>query len=321
MKIIAFAGRSKSGKYEIASVCAENGFKIVRFAFALKKLISDIVGFEVNENQETKDKEVNLVLSDKDLKFISNETDIDIEDVESVLKGVKFERIRDMLQIIGTDLIRKYKPNWHVDKLRNLILEDVKSNYVIDDMRFPNEKQMVEDLGGECWFIIRPSNLNVSNHLSETSLIWQNFGDKVIVNDEKLSSFKLRWAYFLNFSILTNEKFSYEMLGCSDYNELRKYLCFSFSKCNNEEDIKIEKEYMRLKHNVTDSYIDISIRNLYVPIEMYCYFNMEKPNISKIDKDTLKYEKGSLTYKQKRKKERIEITSNPFMIEDLKFEL
>ena len=45
--------------------------------------------------------------------------------------------------------------------------------------RFPNEVKMINELGGDCWFIVRPKMDNVSNHESETALKWQDF-DKII---------------------------------------------------------------------------------------------------------------------------------------------
>ena len=68
--------------------------------------------------------------------------------------------------------------------------------YVIDDVRFPNERKMIEELGGTCWFIIRPKLDNVSNHLSETALKWQEF-ENIIVNDKSLEYLKYRWNIFI----------------------------------------------------------------------------------------------------------------------------
>jgi hypothetical protein len=64
-----------------------------------------------------------------------------------------------MLQFIGTDYIRKYNKDWHVNKIREMI--DENTNYVIDDVRFPNEKKLIEDLGGDCWFVTRTTLENV----------------------------------------------------------------------------------------------------------------------------------------------------------------
>ena len=94
---------------------------------------------------------------------------------------VKFKTVRQLLQFIGTDLIRKYNTNWHVNRIRKMI--DKNKNYVFDDVRFKNELNLVKELGGECWFIIRPIINNVSNHESETSLTWRDFGNKIIINN------------------------------------------------------------------------------------------------------------------------------------------
>lgn len=85
-----------------------------------------------------------------------------------------------MLQIVGTDIIRKYYPDWHIKQLVNEIEslpEDV--NVVVDDVRFPNERKEIERLGGVVIFIMRPTMLSmVYNHPSEISLQWFNFMEK-----------------------------------------------------------------------------------------------------------------------------------------------
>ena len=58
--------------------------------------------------------------------------------------------------------------NWHINKIKEMINPDKK--YVIEDVRFPNEKEMIEELGGENWFVVRPQLSNISHHISEESL-------------------------------------------------------------------------------------------------------------------------------------------------------
>jgi hypothetical protein len=56
---------------------------------------------------------------------------------------------------------------------------------------------MIEEMGGDCWYIVRPNIDKISNHESETSLKWQDFGDKVIINDAGLKAFKFKWEVFI----------------------------------------------------------------------------------------------------------------------------
>ena len=101
-----------------------------------------------------------------------------------------------MLQFIGTDLIRKYNTDWHVNRIRAMI--DVNKNYVIDDVRYQNEKALIEELGGDCWFIIRTTLENISNHESETSITWNDCWNKIIINDSTLPSLLFKWETFID---------------------------------------------------------------------------------------------------------------------------
>ena len=78
----------------------------------------------------------------------ANETQIPYDFIEEKLLGKRLNTVRDMLQYIGTNVIREYNPNWHVDKLREMIKPN--TNYVFEDTRFPNEKKMLEELGADC---------------------------------------------------------------------------------------------------------------------------------------------------------------------------
>lgn len=194
--IIGLFGRSKSGKHILAEECEKRGFIVLAFASALKNMVSELVGFTVDSRQETKDKVVNLVLSKEQLEFVSEVTNISLSTVKDVLGGYVFNRVRDLLQIIGTDLIRRNNPNWHVEELKKLI-EDGK-NYVIDDGRFKNEKEMIESIGGKTVFVVRPYIPSTfSNHESEISVKWQDF-KHVFVNDENVEAAKLKWSKIYN---------------------------------------------------------------------------------------------------------------------------
>jgi hypothetical protein len=129
-------------------------------------------------------------------RIISEETEIPLDIVMEKCNGVVMKDVRHMLQFIGTDLIRKYNTDWHVNRIREMI--DINKDYVIDDVRFPNEKAMVEELGGDCWFVIRTTIENVSNHESETSITWNDCWNKVIINDSTLSNLLFKWETFID---------------------------------------------------------------------------------------------------------------------------
>lgn len=109
---------------------------------------------------------------------------------------------RLLLQFIGTDCIRdKVHPNAWVNALfadykyeihrsevstraAGFIDQHVYPNWIITDMRFPNELEAVKSRGGITIRVNRPGLIE-SNHLSETSLDSATF-DFVISNDKDI---------------------------------------------------------------------------------------------------------------------------------------
>ena len=195
-KIIAIGGRIGSGKSVLASICQKAEYEKLYFALPLKQLVANLIHVNLEEINSLKNVEKQYKFSDMDYMFLSKETRIPYETIRKEMLPIEFKTVRQLLQFIGTDLIRKYNTNWHVNKIKHMI--DKTKNYVIDDVRFPNELELIKQLGGDAWFIVRPIINNVSNHESETSLTWHDFGNKIIINDSSLSLFKFRWETFLS---------------------------------------------------------------------------------------------------------------------------
>ena len=195
--VLGLAGRMRSGKTELAKVCENYGYKKLYFALPLKRLCAELLDISIDElNRLKADREEIGVMIGEDLcRIISEETDIPLDIVKRTCEGVVIKDVRHMLQFIGTDLIRKYNTNWHVDRIREMI--DRNKNYVIDDVRFPNEKALIEELGGDCWFVIRTTLDNISNHESETSITWNDCWNKVIINDTTLPNLLFKWETFI----------------------------------------------------------------------------------------------------------------------------
>ena len=295
--IIGLSGRKCSGKAEIANVLVKNfKFKRLYMALPLKKIISELVGFDVNEKQETKTAIVDKVLDENDIKLVSQRTGIDENFIRTETQGVTFHTVRDMLQIIGTDVIRKYNPLWHINEVMKLI--DDKSSYVIDDIRFPNEKKAIEERGGDVWFIVRPVINDISNHVSETSLQWQDFGNKIIFNNIPLNALRKKWNFAFTEIYLNNK------------GDLRDKI----SKSLETESLK----NLGKKLNYSANELIMHINNLMIPFpylyeyERFKYYS----NFSEKDNKTLKIVKGSLTIKESNKRKIL--TSNPLTIENVK---
>ena len=190
-RIIGLCGRIASGKGVLANALKETyGSETVTVANALKQLICEMrpdLFPNIQELNRLKRAETPILalITEHDINFISTQTNVPIDVVkEKCEEKHHWENARDFMQFIGTEIIRKYNPNWHVQRLKENILS-AKSDFVcVDDVRFPNERAAVEELGGVCYFIIRPQSESISNHESETSIRWQDFDPAHVILNE-----------------------------------------------------------------------------------------------------------------------------------------
>ena len=194
--IIGFGGRLASGKTELATICEQYGYKKLYFALPLKQLCATLLDISIEEMNVLKrnNTPIDITVTQDWVEIISEETNIPFEIVNEKIGGKFIQTVRELLQYVGTDIIREYCPNWHVERIQQMIRPNEK--YVIDDVRFPNEKKMIENMKGVCWYVIRPLMTNVSNHISETALEWKDFED-VIVNNQSLKYLKYHWELFM----------------------------------------------------------------------------------------------------------------------------
>lgn len=89
--------------------------------------------------------------------------------------------VRHLLQTLGTEWGRAcVAPDvWLKCWAASAVLHQ---KVVADDMRFPNEAQIIKSLGGELWLIVRPGAADSTGHASEGGLAGWKF-DRVIHND------------------------------------------------------------------------------------------------------------------------------------------
>ena len=279
----------RSGKTELAKVCQEMGYRKLYFALPLKQLCADILDISIDGLNQAKNDgtDISLYIGDDICTILSEETDIPLEQVKETCYGKTLHTVREMLQFIGTDLIREYNTDWHVNKVKEMI--DTNYDYVIDDVRFPNEKRMIESLGGDCWFVVRPTLDNVSNHVSETSLTWHNCWNKVIINDGTLSYLTFRWGSFM-----------------ANYEQSRKARDKEFSRIL---DYGLASEMNKMSQDDI-SYLDM----LLLP---RCMFEYSPREIQKEDVKTIKkLESGDVQIDYN--DGTFEIITNQLVIEDLK---
>jgi len=283
-KIISFSGRCRSGKTELAKICERYGYERIYFALPLKTLCADLLDISIDALNKAKAEKYDIgVTIGKDMcKILADETSIPLEAVIETCEGVVIKDVRHMLQFIGTDLIRKYNTNWHVDRIREMI--DKNKNYVIDDVRFPNEKALVEELGGDCWFVTRTTLDNISNHESETSITWNDCWNKIIVNDSTLPILQFKWETFMDNYIQS----------CAIRN----------------------KEFERILEDGSE--------NTITPLSVYDVMLLSKSFFTYTHKDVVKENIESITMNEDKtvfityKDDSIEVVDNALQIEDLK---
>lgn len=201
--IIGFAGRKRCGKGLLSTGLKEwfenntdRPVQIVTIASYLKKLCCELIGVPTIEKlNDIKDRGVELNIQipvDEWADRLHERSDIDRDILvkELTKKGTILDA-RELLQYVGTDVFRKYYAGWHIDQA----VKDIKAApnnavVLVDDVRFPNEKEGIEALGGEIYFIARPSCFAISNHASETSLSWNDFlPNNILVNNKTAEEF------------------------------------------------------------------------------------------------------------------------------------
>jgi len=209
---------TKGGEYSLLPMTDETTIKIKKFADKIKDTVCLWIGCtrEQLEDQEFKNIELGEEWSCWELSyeteydgiyhehtkiFLSEYDAIDWNE-EKYLRGTVSKRQltpRKILQLLGTDCGREIiHPNLWV----NVLFADYKKykyaeaadgkvknkpvykypNWILTDVRFPNEVEAIKNRGG---IVIRVNRLNLpkSNHISETALDNYTDFDYVIEND------------------------------------------------------------------------------------------------------------------------------------------
>lgn len=243
--LFGFAGRKRSGKTTLAEFLKEeHNAVIITIADYLKYLVCDILNISYEELNKIKDDGTvfDIVANEKWYKLIAKQINVQEDIIKSELFNKHFTTIREILQFVGTDIIRKYDNNWHVKKM----IEGIKSYpndqlIVIDDVRFPNEREAILNFSGDVFFIIRPTDLQISNHISEISLKWQDFKyNNVIIND-----FKTKERLITNFKLHYNNDFDINAPCSLLLSENKEYLPCSQFGVNPNEDKELLNDILR----------------------------------------------------------------------------
>ena len=150
-KIIGIAGRKFSGKDTVAKLFGDLGYENVKMAGALKGMLRFYLGY-IGANQEVIERMI-----EGDLK----------EEPSAVLGG---KTPRWAMQSLGTEWGRDliYQNIW-VDSF--VLRAELFDKVVCSDVRFPNEVDVIRNLGGKVYRIERDTGPNeFSNHPSEAMI-------------------------------------------------------------------------------------------------------------------------------------------------------
>ena len=184
INIVAVTGRTGHGKSEVIRPYQEKGYKLIKFADTLKDLVCNLINVDREFIEAHKDDLKDYAISNMQLASALN---LSVEDITSIRESNTYSSIRELLQFIGTNIIREYYPSWHIDNLKNKITDG--NDYCIDDLRFLNEVAPIKELGGTIIRIIRPDQEDdrddVTSHQSEVeqdSIV----ADHTIINDGTL---------------------------------------------------------------------------------------------------------------------------------------
>ena len=184
--IIGICGLIGSGKGTVADILVEHhNFQKLSFADKLKDGVSAVFGWD-RQMLEGDNDESRQWREEKD-RFWSKETGKTITP-------------RLILQLFGTDCMRNgYFDGIWVSLVKQKIIDYPDTNWVIPDVRFPNEVKMIQNVQGEVWQVRRgelpdwfidkrDNNIDpLTVHASEWAWIDKdNSFDHIIYNDYSL---------------------------------------------------------------------------------------------------------------------------------------
>ena len=136
--IIGICGLIGSGKGTVADILVENhGFEKLSFADKLKDGVATVFGWDRD-----------LLEGDTDRSRIWREK----EDTFWTKETGQLVTPRLVLQLFGTDCMRNgFDDSIWVSLVKQRIVDNPDNNWVIADVRFPNEMDMIQEIGGQVW--------------------------------------------------------------------------------------------------------------------------------------------------------------------------
>lgn len=226
--LIGISGKAGSGKDLVYTIIKdlfpEMNWGRIQFADKLKDMVCLLLNCSRAALEDREFKEKELGEEWWVIKLPSSEIIPYLGDYPSFYKKYDVIKLtpRLLLQLLGTDCGRKiihpdiwvnstmaeYKPlmTGHIELIdfskntREKVSKDYPleyPNWIITDVRFPNEAKAVKDRGGILIRINRPGFENTGDHLSEIALDdYKNF-DTIIINDGTIEDLSKKIKEFL----------------------------------------------------------------------------------------------------------------------------
>jgi hypothetical protein len=198
--IIGVGGKMGSGKNTVCEIiqglCATNNgpaFEQKAFAGKLKETASLLTGIPVEKFEDQEFKKTSLGSEWNRLLYATLDDEnplLSVMSVRELLQKLGTEAMRDGLHVNVwiNALFADYKPtdsNWNDSLLKHKPENMLYPNWIITDMRFPNEMEAVVEKGGLTIKVTRPVEKRKTTarlHPSETALDDAKF-DYEIIND------------------------------------------------------------------------------------------------------------------------------------------
>jgi hypothetical protein len=201
--ILALSGKKKSGKDTVANfLVSDQNFNKLALATPLKELLQRVFNLDKSllHDDDKKDEELDYTITidyyhlDKMREIISEEWGfpIDYEARERIeeFHGMEIRTPRQLMQTIGTDLIRN---NISDNVFIILLLEKIKTAerpIVITDARLENERHTLREIGAVMGLVKRAIPNSEDSHISENDLGSEDEYDLVIENNISLQQLR-----------------------------------------------------------------------------------------------------------------------------------
>jgi hypothetical protein len=198
--LIGITGLKRSGKDTAANHLADKlGYVKIGFADALKDIIREHLSC-VTITDEDRETPQTFTVFTSELRKVAAKLSFDTDEMINLFvhefsgyeQGVVFESLddvsytyhmayRQVMQTFGTNVCRRINENIWVDCVEKKLMDNPKTDYVVTDIRFDNEAEMVNSLWGAIVEIKRGNPVQVDYHASEQG-IHKDYVDHTIWN-------------------------------------------------------------------------------------------------------------------------------------------